>query len=215
MVRPAIGGQTVGSSRQTGFHLGAPDGCWPTLRHGPESIAPQQGPAPAVVQVRAIPAGSCPLPVSSFPLTANIPIIAGAAPFSLSEARTTALSVATFLWSGREGRQHDHSSEAQRRRILKRWHGRGDFIQELNIKALHTAIRIDYGRGMSVPEIAKDSIYSRPHIYRVVQAERAAAMAQRNDLIRDHIAGGARVSKVAALCGVSRSQIYRILKSVA
>ena len=143
----------------------------------------------------------------------NIPIIAGAPPFSLSEARTTALSEATFLWSGREGRQHDHSSEAQRRRILKRWHG--DFIQELNIKTLHTAIRIDYGRGLSVPEIAKDSIYSRPHIYRVVQAERAAAMAQRNDLIWDHIAGGARVSKVAALFGVSRSQIYRILKSVA
>ena len=123
--------------------------------------------------------------------------------------------MATFLWSGGEGRQHDHSGEAQRRRILKRWHGRGDFIQELNIKARHTAIRIDYGRGLSVPEIAKDSIYSRPHIYRVVQAERAAAMAQRNDLIRDHIAGGARVSKVAALCGISRSQIYRILKSVA
>ena len=156
-----------------------------------------------------------PTPSIKLSLDANIPIIAGAAPFSLSEARTTALSVATFLWSGREGRQHDHSSEAQRRRILKRWHRRGDFIQELNIKALHTAIRIDYGRGLSVPEIAKDSIYSRPHIYRVVQAERAAAMAQRNDLIRDHIAGGARVSKVAALCGVSRSQIYRILKSVA
>ena len=114
-----------------------------------------------------------------------------------------------------EGRQHDHSSEAQRRRVLKRWHGRGDFIQELNIKALHTAIRIDYGRGLSVSEIAHNSIYGPRHIQRLVQEERAKALAQRNDLIRDHIAGGARVSKVAALCGVSRSQIYRILKSVA
>lgn len=94
-------------------------------------------------------------------LHSHIPVITAAPPFSLSEARTTALSVATFLWSGRAGCQHDHSSEAQRRRVLKRWHGRGDVIQELNIKALHTAIRIDYGRGLSVPEIAKNSTYSR------------------------------------------------------
>ncbi len=145
-------------------------------------------------------------------LHSHIPVMAGAPPFSLSEARTTALSVATFLWSGRANRQQDHSSEAQRRRILKRWHGRGDVIQALNIKALHTAIRIDYGRGLSVSDIAQNSIYSRQHIYRLVQADRAAALAQRNDLIRDHVAGGASVSKVAALFGVSRRQVYRILK---
>ena len=45
-------------------------------------------------------------------LHSHIPVIAGAPPFSLSEARTTALSVATFLWSGRAGRQHDHSRAA-------------------------------------------------------------------------------------------------------
>ena len=66
-----------------------------------------------------------------------------------------------------------------------------------------------------MPEIAKDSIYSRQHIYRLVQAERAATLAQRNNLIRDRIAGGDSVSKVATRFRVSRSQVYRILKSVA
>ncbi len=142
----------------------------------------------------------------------HIPVVPSAPPYSLTPARTNALSVATFLWSGRAHRQHDHSREAQRRRALKRWHGRGDFMQELNTKVLHTAIQIDYGRGLSVSEIAQNSIYSRQHIYRLVQADRAATLAQRNDLIRDHVAGGASVSKTATLFGVPRSQVYRISK---
>ena len=144
----------------------------------------------------------------------HIPVVPSAPPYSLTQARTNALSVATFLWSGRAHRQHDHSREAQRRRALKRWRGRGDFMQELNVKAMHTAIRIDYGRGLSVSDIAQNSIYGPRHIQRLVQEERAKALAQRNDLIRDHVAGGASVSKTATLFGVSQSQIYRILKSV-
>ena len=85
-------------------------------------------------------------------------------------------------------------------------------MQELNVKAMHTAIRIDYGRGLSVSDIAQNSIYSQQHIYRLVQAERAKALAQRNDLIRDHVARGASISKTAAEFGVSRRQVYRILK---
>ena len=145
-------------------------------------------------------------------LHGRIPVVPRALSYSLTQSRTNALSVATFVWSGRQDRPHDHSSEAQRRRALKRWHGRGDFMQELNVKAMHTAIRIDYGRGLSVSDIAQNSIYTKRHIFRIVQAERVAALAQRNDLIRDHVVGGASVSKTAALFGVSRSQIYRILK---
>ena len=145
-------------------------------------------------------------------LHGHIPVVPSAPPYSLTQARTNALSVATFMWSGRQDRPHDHSSEAQRRRALKRWHGRGDFMQELNVKAMHTAIHIDYGRGLSVSDIAQNSIYGPRHIQRIVKAERAKVLAQRNNLIRDHIAGGARVSKVAALFNVSRRQVYRILK---
>ena len=147
-------------------------------------------------------------------LHGHIPVVPSAPPYSLTQARTNALSVATFVWSGRQDRPHDYSSEAQRRRALKRWHGRGDFIQELNVKAMHTAIRIDYGRGLSVPEIAKDSIYSRRHIFRIVQEERAKALAQRNDLILDYIAGGVSAAKTADVFGLSRQHVYRILKSV-
>ena len=148
-------------------------------------------------------------------LHGHIPVVPSAPLYSLTQARTNALSVATFVWSGRQDRPHDHSSEAQRRRVLKRWHGRGDLMQELNVKAMHTAIRIDYGRGLSVTEIAHNSIYGPRHIQRIVKAERAKVLAQRNDLIRDRIAGGDSVSKVATRFRVSRSQVYRILKSVA
>ena len=143
----------------------------------------------------------------------HIPIIDSAPPFSLTEARTTAMSVATYLWSGRAGRQHDHSTEAQRRRVLKRWHGRGDFIQELNVKAMHTAIRIDYGRGLSVSDIAQNSIYGPRHIQRLVQEERAKAFAQRNDFVRAHVAGGASALATAHAFGLSKRHVNRILQS--
>ena len=142
----------------------------------------------------------------------RIPVVPSAPSYSLTQSRTNAASVATFVWSSRAYSRRDTSSEAQRRRILKRWHGSGSDMQVMNHKAMLEAIRFDYRRGLSVAEIAQDAIYSRQHIYRIVEADRAAKMRQRNDLIRDHVAGGASVSKTAAAFGVSRRQVYRTLK---
>ena len=147
-------------------------------------------------------------------LQARIPIVDSGAAYSLTESRTNAASVASFVWSGRAYLRRDTSSEAQRRRILKRWHGSGSFMQELEHKAMLGAIRIDFGRGLTAKEISQNSIYSPRHIFRIVEAERAAKMGQRNDSIRAHVAGGSSVMATAAAFGLSRQHVYNVLKSV-
>ncbi|MCY4186880.1 MAG: hypothetical protein OXD30_00160 [Bryobacterales bacterium] len=77
----------------------------------------------------------------------RIPVIAGQRDYSQKEALMTAWAVASWTWSG--GGPFDHSPAAQRRRILKRWHGHGTTKGEAAIADRTAAIwRLhDEGRG--------------------------------------------------------------------
>ena len=147
-------------------------------------------------------------------LHGRIPVTGSAHRYSRTQSRTNAVRVATFTWNIGTDYLADYSTEAQRRRIVKRWHGQGSEAKVLQVDALHASIRFDFGQGLSVAEIARGSMYTPRHIFRIVAAEREATMRRRNDLIRDYARDGASVSKTAAAFGLSRRHVYRVLESV-
>ena len=104
----------------------------------------------------------------------RIPVIEGQEPYELKEARATAWSVATWCWAGGGPRHHgrDHSSTAQRRRILKRWHGHGTWKGEQVIATRTTEIWRLHDAGQSGRGIAAIVGCSEPTVRRTLAAGR-------------------------------------------
>ena len=145
-------------------------------------------------------------------LHGRIPVPESAHRYSRTHSRDNAVRVATFTWNLRTDYLADYSTEAQRRRIIKRWHSEGSEAKVLQVEALHAAIRFDFGRGLSVKEIARGSIYGERHIRHIVAAEREAAKLREHALIRAHVSGGASVTATAAAFGRGRKYVYNVLK---
>ena len=123
-------------------------------------------------------------------LHGRIPVPESAHRYSRTQSRDNAGRVATFTWNLRTDYLADYSSEAQRRRIVKRWHGQGSEAKVLQVEALHAAIRFDFGQGLSVKEIARGRTYGERHIRKIVAAEREATKRREHALIRAHVSGG-------------------------
>ena len=91
------------------------------------------------------------------------------APLPAEEVRWTAVSVATWTWEHYQGfNPYDHSSEAQRRRIVKRWHGNARAWTLDQVERRNRDIVQDYANGVAVTDLAEHWGISRRRVYQIL-----------------------------------------------